>query len=273
MTDTPPPPPAGGQGGTEGTPPPAGAWFESFADNDLKGWVQNKGFKDPAVAMDSYRNLEKLMGADKAGRTVVLPSKWDDPKEVEPFFEKLGRPKVPDGYKLPEGADKDFGKWAQTTFHKAGLTDRQAEMVMAEWGGLVKGKTEATTAAKAAALAADREALGKEWGAAHDAKIATAKAAAKTFGFDAPTIDKLEDSLGYAGLMKFMAGLGEKIGEAPAVNGDGSTPGGPVTPAAAAAQIKALRADPAFVDRYLKGDVDAKQKMEQLHKWANPGGG
>jgi len=272
MVDTPPPPPAGGQGDT---PPPAAApnWIDAIADADTKGWVQTKGFKEPADVVTSYRNLEKLMGADRAGRTVVLPTKWDDPKEVEPFFEKLGRPKVPDGYKLPEGADKEFGKWAQTTFHKAGLSDRQAELVMNEWGGLVEGKTKATAEAKAAAIAADKEALGKEWGAAHDAKIATAKQAVTAFGFDEATITKLEDALGFAGVMKFMAGLGEKVGEARAVNGDGSSPGGPMTPASAQAQIRELKADPEFVRKYIAGDFDAKQKMEQLHKWAYPAGG
>lgn len=263
--------PAGGESAGAGNAAAGGAWFDSFADNDLKGWVSNKGFKDPAVAMDSYRNLEKLMGADKAGRTVVLPSKWDDPNEAGAFYDKLGRPKTPDLYKLPDGADADFGKWAQSTFHEAGLTDRQAALVMEKWGGLVQGKTAATAEAKAAALAADRETLGKEWGAAHDAKVATAKAAAKTFGFDAPTIDKLEDALGYAGLMKFMAGLGEKIGEAPAVNGDGSS-GGPATPAGARSEIKTLSADAGFRAKLAAGDAEAVAKWTRLNMHAAAGG-
>lgn len=272
MVDTPPPPPAGGQGDA---PPPAGggAWFDSIPDNDLKGWVQNKGFKDVATAVESHRNLEKLIGHDRAGRTVVVPQKWDDPNEVGQFYDKLGRPKAPDGYKLPDGADKDFGKWAQTTFHEAGLTDRQAALVMEKWGGLVQGKTEAAATAKAAAITADKETLGKEWGAAHDAKIQTARSAVAAFGFDEATVGKLEDALGYAGVMKFMANLGEKVGEARAVNGDGSSPGGPMTPAAAQSQIRELKADPEFTRKYLSGDFDAKQKLEQLHKWAYPSGG
>jgi hypothetical protein len=263
--------PAGGEGAGAGGAA-QGAWFDSIPDTDLKGWVQNKGFKDVATAVESHRNLEKLIGHDRAGRTVVVPQKWDDPNEVGQFYDKIGRPKAPDGYKLPEGADKEFGTWAQTTFHEAGLTDRQAALVMEKWGGLVAGKTEATAAAKAAALTADKEALGKEWGAAHDAKIQTAKSAVAAFGFDAATIDKLEDSLGYAGLMKFMAGLGEKVGEARAVNGDGSSPGGAMTPASAQAQIRELKADPEFTRKYLNGDFEAKQKLEQLHKWAYPEG-
>lgn len=268
MVDTPPPPPAGGQGDA---PPPAATWIDAITDVDTKGWVQNKGFKEPVDVVTSYRNLEKLMGADKAGRTVVLPAKWDDPNEVGQFYDKLGRPKAPDGYKLPEGADKDFGKWAQTTFHEAGLTDRQAALVMEKWGGLVQGKTEANAAAKAAALAADKEALGKEWGAAHDAKIATAKQAVAAFGFDEATIEKLEGAMGFAGVMKFMASLGDKVGEARAINGDGAvSSGGPKTPAQAQSEIRALRADPEFVRKHLAGDAEARAKMTQLHKWAYP---
>lgn len=271
MVDTPPPPPAGGKGEA---PPPAGggAWFDSIPDADLKGWVQNKGFKDITTAVESHRNLEKLIGHDRAGRTVVLPAKWDDANEVGQFYDKLGRPKGPDGYKLPDGADKEFGAWAQKTFHEAGLTDRQAALVMEKWGGLVQGKTEATAAAKAAAVAADKEALGKEWGAAHDAKIQTAREAAKAFGFDEATITKLEDAMGFAGVMKFMAGLGEKVGEARAINGDGAVPNGPMTPAAALAQINDLRKDPEFVRKFTSGDFEAKQKMDMLHKYAYPEG-
>lgn len=270
MADT-PPPPAGGQGDT---PPPAGGpWFDSIPDADLKGWVQNKGFKDIATAVESHRNLEKLIGHDRAGRTVVLPAKWDDANEVGQFYDRLGRPKAPDGYKLPDGSDKEFGAWAQKTFHEAGLTDRQAALVMEKWGGLVKGKMEATAAAKEAATKADREALGKEWGAAHDAKIQTAKEAAKAFGFDASTIDKLEDALGYAGLMKFMSGLGEKIGEGRMIDGQGAAAGGVRTPAQAQAEITRLRADPAFVARWSKGDAEARQTLDTLHKQAFPAEG
>lgn len=259
---------AGGQGGAEGGAAPTN-WIEGIADTDLKGWAQNKGFKEPADALMSYRNLEKLMGADKAGRTVVLPSKWDDPKEVQPFYEKLGVPKDPTGYSMPKDADPEMAKWAPSVFHKAGLTPRQAEALTAEWNQMVGGRAAAMKAQLEAKAAEDLTALKTEWGAAYEDKVSKAKAAAKEFGVNEEIADKLESALGTSGLLKFFATIGEKVGESGYVSGKG--PGsfdGALTPDQARAEIKNLQADNAFVTRYVSGDVEARQRMEKLHKWA-----
>jgi hypothetical protein len=265
----------GGQGGSAGgaaatTTAPTN-WIEGIGDADLKGWAQNKGFKEPADALNSYRNLEKLMGADKAGRTVMLPAKWDDPKEVAAFHEKIGVPKDPTGYKLPDGADPEMAKWAPNVFHKAGLTPRQAEALTAEWNSMVGGRAEAMKAQMEAKAAEDLSALKSEWGAAYNDKLARAKSAAKALGVSEEIADKLETALGTGGLLKFFAGLGEKMGEDTAVDGKGQGSfSGAKTPEAARAEIATLRADPEFTRRYVAGDAEAKQKMEQLHKWAYP---
>jgi hypothetical protein len=265
----------GGQGGTTGgatgaaTPPPN--WIDGIGDADLKGWAQNKGFKEPADALNSYRNLEKLMGADKAGRTVMLPAKWDDPKEVGAFYEKLGVPKDPTGYKLPDGADPEMAKWAPSVFHKAGLTPRQAEALTAEWNQMVGGRTEAMKAAYEAKIAEDGAALKSEWGAAYNDKLARAQSAAKALGVKPEVIDKLENTLGHGDLMRFFATIGEKMGEDQSVDGKGQGSfSGAKTPEQARAEITTLRADPEFTRRYVAGDAEAKQRMEQLHKWAYP---
>lgn len=261
--------------GGQGAPPaasaaPASNWIEAIPDAELKGWAQNKGFKEPTDALNSYRNLEKLMGADKAGRTVVLPAKWDDPAEVGAFFDKLGRPKDPAGYTMPkEGVDADMAKWAQSTFHEAGLTPRQAELVIGKWQEMIGGKSAATQEAYQARVAQESEALKGEWGAAYNDKIAQAKAAAKSFGVDAETVDKLENALGFGGLMKFFAEIGARMGEDKMVTG--TTTGsfnGAMTPDAARAEIQRLRGDNEFVRRYVAGDADSRLKMERLHRWA-----
>lgn len=257
-------------GGQGGAPAAAANWIDAIGDADLKGWAQNKGFKEPADALNSYRNLEKLMGADKAGRTVVLPAKWDDPAEVGAFFDKLGRPKDPAGYTMPkEGVDADMAKWAQSTFHEAGLTPRQAELVIGKWQEMIGGKTAATQEAYQARVAQEADALKGEWGAAYNDKIAQAKAAAKSLGVDAATIDKLESTLGFGSLMKFFSEIGAKVGEDNMVTGQGPRSfDGAMTPDAAKAEITRLRADSEFVRRYVAGDAESRAKMERLHRWA-----
>jgi len=263
----------GGQGGNSGgaAEVSTATWVDSIPDADLKGWAQNKGYKTPVDLASAHRSLEKLLGADRAGRTVVLPAKWDDPKEVAAFHEKIGVPKDPTGYKLPDGADPEMAKWAPNVFHKAGLTPRQAEALTAEWNSMVGGRAEAMKAQMEAKAAEDLAALKSEWGAAYNDKLARAKSAAKGLGVSEEIADKLETALGTGGLLKFFAGLGEKMGEDTAVDGKGQDSfGAAKTPEAARAEIATLRADPEFTRRYVNGDAEAKQRMEQLHKWAFP---
>src|SRR5690606_18358521 len=67
-------------------------WTSGFSD-DLKGFVQNKGFKDPASVLDSYRNLEKLMGTPKE-RLLRLPENMDDANAMGEIYTRLGRPQT-----------------------------------------------------------------------------------------------------------------------------------------------------------------------------------
>jgi hypothetical protein len=266
MTDVNAPADAGGQGAGGAAP---ANWIEGIADTELKGWVQNKGFKEPVDVVNSYRHLEKLLGADKAGRTVVLPSKWDDPKEVAPFYEKLGVPKDPTGYKMPEGADPEMAKWAPSVFHEAGLTPRQAEALTTKWNEMVAGRTEAMKAQYEAKIAEEGQALKSEWGAAYDDKMAHAKAAAKALGVKAEVVDKLENALGHGDLMRFFAAIGEKMGEDKVVTGKGATSfDGALTPDAAQQKINQLKQDNEWVRRYVNGDAGARQEMERLMRWA-----
>lgn len=256
------------------TPPPAAApadWTSGLND-DFKGYVQNKGFKDPTAVLDSYRNLEKLMGAPKE-RLLKLPEKMDDEAAMMDIFNKLGRPEKAEDYNLPvpQGMDDSFAKWAKESFHKMGLTKTQAEKFGANWNEYVMGQSQARQDAFKAKAAGEVDALKKEWGMAHEKNVNVAKNAARAFGVDEATIEKLEATMGFAPLMKFMHGIGSKLGESNFVAGNGNGGFGALSPQAAIDQISALRGDADFVKKYTSGDVEAKAKMEHLHKMAYPG--
>lgn len=229
---SPPPPPA----------PPSIAWLPG-ADEETVGFVQNKAWTGPADVLTGYRNIEKMLGADRAGRTVVLPTE-DTPEAWAQVYDKLGRPTTPDGYKLAStpGADPVFSKAAEAKFHELGITAKQAEGLnkwYAETGGAM---TAAQQAQEDAALEAEHAALRKDWGSEHDARREVARRAAVHLGLDEKAIDAMEKSSGYAKTLKALAKVGDLLAEHGA---EGiSTPGSfGMTPEGAKARKSQLMAD------------------------------
>jgi hypothetical protein len=252
--------------------PATGDWISGLQE-EARGYVQIKGWKKPDEILDSYRNLEKMHGTPPE-RLIKLPAKDDDAEGWGSVYSKLGRPEKADGYKLdiPAGGDESFATWAKETFHEAGLNTKQAEKLAAKWNAYVSGSQTKVTEDYNAKVTADSTALKKEWGAAHDQNINVAKVAAKAFGMDDQTIDKLESALGFSGTMKFFHNLGSRLGEGTFVTGSNNAPGfkGALTPDQANAEIAALKADTGFVKRFVANDSEARSRMDQLHKWANP---
>lgn len=186
------------------------------ADADTSGYIQTKGWQGPADAITSYRNLEKMVGADRAGRTVVLPA-GEDPAEWGGVYDKLGRPANPDAYKLPvpDGADPGFAKSAAGKFHELGLSAKQASALATWWNEQAGTQASAMQAAEEAALQADHAALAKDWGTGPDAQFRRelARRAAVNLGLDEASITALEKVAGYSKTMKALAKMGDMLRE------------------------------------------------------------
>lgn len=266
-------PPAGNP--PAGTPPagapPSGNWYDSFKDEN-KAYVQKKGFASPEVAMESYINLEKLVGVPKE-KLLRLPDNMDDAKALSEIHSRLGRPEKPEGYKIQEmkGADKETAAWMEGTFHEAGLSGKQAAL-------LAQKLVERTTALnkadqqKASDLALQQESeLKTKWGAAYDQNRATASRAATEFGLDGDTIDKMESAMGFSKVMDFLHAVGSKMGEPSFQAGKPGGFNGAMTPIQANDRIKELSKDIAFVQKLSTGDVAARTEWDRLHKFAYPG--
>lgn len=196
-------------------PSHAVAWMPD-ADADTSGYIQTKGWQGPADAITSYRNLEKMVGADRAGRTVVLPA-GDDATEWGGVFDKLGRPANADGYKLPvpDGADPAFAKTAAAKMHELGLSAKQGEALAAWWNEQAGTQTSVIQAAEEAALAAEHAALAKDWGTGPDAQMRRelARRAAVNLGLDEASIAAMEKVSGYSKTMKALAKMGDLLRE------------------------------------------------------------
>jgi hypothetical protein len=242
--------------------------------------VKAKGWKGPADALLSYQNLEKVFGADKAGRTILAPKSDDDADGWSAVYNRLGRPESADKYELPvpDGDDGSFAQAAAPVLHELGLTTKQAKGLAEWWNQASSSRIEAADEAFSKQSEAEYSALKGEWGAAAAQNEELAKRAVLKFGkeagIDEATFDSLERAIGTAKVMKLFHAIGAKFGEADFVGSD--TPSsGALTPAQAKNKVASLFADQEFMGRYLHQDQRVRQsaieEMMALNRMANPG--
>lgn len=255
-------------------PAPAASSWTTGLDEVTTGYVQNKGWDTPAKAIDSYRNLEKLLGADKANNAVIIPKPEADAKEWGAIYDRLGRPAGPEGYdvKFPDGGNKEAQQAILAKAHELGLTKAQAEGLFGELNTRAMTQAQAAQADAQARFQQEDQALRSEWGQAYNAHLMQAQAAAKGLGLDAPTIDKLAGAMGHKATLSLLQKIGATMGEDAFASADTTGFSAAMTPGQAKAQIQSFMADKNFVSRYMGGDLEAKSKMEALHKYAYPEG-
>ena len=256
---------------------------EFSVPTEVLEWGKSKGYKPEQMAKvfaenpdmysmaNSYRNAEKLLGGEK----LVLPKDAADQAGWDQLYSKLGRPEKPDGYKipLPEGsAGGEFEAWAKQTFHGAGLSQQQAELVGTKFNEMMS-QTIAKDEQEAKAVAAQqRIAIEKEWGADFKANEEIARRATaalgKSVGIDGLDLDQMEQAFGLAKSLKMM----EQIGRIMKLDSDtfegSNNPDrgvGVKSVEAAKAEKDALFKDGAFVKKYNENDSLARAKISGLN--------
>jgi hypothetical protein len=265
---------------TEGEGGGGGTDFQTLIPTEYRNHPSLAPIKDIPNLVKSFVNAQEMIGKNK----IVVPGENAKPEEWNEFFSKLGRPDAPDKYglkkpsDLPEGFDIEdqlIGQLGQM-FHAAGLTQRQAQVLFDKYNSYAKN--EFTNATKEAQLRSAEElaALKREWGAAYDAKIDSAKRAIRAFLGESEA--KWLDDNGLSGnpkMLRIFASVGEKLSEPSADGGGGQGGGfGPITPAAAQAEINQKMSDPDFVGMYFNKDHPrhkwAVEQMLRLHTFAFP---
>jgi hypothetical protein len=255
---------------TTDTPATIPEWAKDYGA-DIQGVITAKKWETPAQAVESYKNLEKLLGGDK----VALPKEPNDPA-WEGVWKRLGAYDKPEEYAAAvkplngQAVDPAFVQAMSPLAKKANLT-------AAQWETLANGYQDFAAKALAAQgpdvdpvvqIEADLATLKSELGPKYDETIAASQRAGKAVGITNDESMALMETLGVKRAVEIMSGLGKKFGvEAPYVSGDGG-PVGDMSPEQARVAIKELTNDKAFVAAYTSGDVKAKAKMEALHKLA-----
>jgi len=248
------------------------SWIEGVQDPATKAWAEAKGLQNGSFenVLGSYHNLEKMVGADKAGRTVTMLGDDATQEQVNEFYGKLGRPEAADGYSvmLPEGQTDDTRlNMMRNAAHGIGITDKQfsalAEADAAYIDAIGQGHAD-----KQAVSAADAEVtLRKEWGAAFDQKIAGIDVAAHKLGLSDEHLTGLREAMGPVAAMKFVDGLNDRVGDHEYDTGERSIPGHK-TPDRAKAELSELSMNKEFMDAWLDkshpGHEAAVEKKAQL---------
>ena len=221
MTTTPEIAPAAPAAAAPAATPTSDHWIESISDTTLKDFAINKGYHKAKVedVVRSYQNLEKLMGAEKAGRTIEVPD-FDNPEATaarDTFFSRLGRPATGKEYDLgftaEEGVDASFDQWARDVFHKNGLTAKQASEIGKAWVEFATQTNQEDSMAATQRAQHEDATLRQHWGAAYDTQVAKASAAAKAFGVSPEAIDAMQSVMGYGAVMQHFASIAEAMGE------------------------------------------------------------
>lgn len=239
-------------------------WTHNLAEDD-RGWIQNKGWKDPADAVRGYRELEKLRGVP-ADRLLKLPEKADDPAWAE-VHAKLGRPEKPEDYGIDTG-DKEYDARISALMHSKGVSKDVAKAIEGERTAYMTAKYEEAQKQWGIADKNEAEAVLKEWGDGAEAQIEIARRYARQMGLDSDQLSKLNAAMGSGWLMRFMAKAGASLGEAEFVGDKGFARFG-MTPEAAKSRMAELKNDPEWSAKYLAGNVEANADMKRLIAYAN----
>lgn len=238
-------------------------WLEG-ADETTVGYVQNKGWNDPRQVLDGYRNLEKLLGADKANNAVIVPKGEAEQDAWNNLYDRLGRPSKPDGYNFKAvNGDAALEQALSTKFHELGLSKAQGEKFGAWMNEMIQNGQDQTQQAAAAQFQQDDVALKTEWGAAYMQNVAAANVAARALELDATTVDKISGAIGHRATMNLLARIGAGYEEDGFVS-SGEMPGfgNVMTPGQAKAAIQEKMADREWVKAYRSGGVNSKEFRE-----------
>jgi len=244
-----------------------GQWYETFQDPAIKEWTATKGWKSPESAVQSAWHLEKLMGADKAGRGVIWPKDENDADGWKAIYSKLGRPETPDGYelKLEEGQDDSCLKAMLPKLHAAGIPKKHAHELVSAHNEFLKQAQEAQENQWAEESTKQFDVLQKEWGQNFERNSEMARRAIRMAGITPEQAEKIERAIGIDTAAKIFAMYGENYMEH-ASPGNFNTGGD--TSASARSRIAELKNDKEFGLKILNGDANAKAEWDKLHKIA-----
>jgi hypothetical protein len=205
---------------------------------------------------------KKLIGAERAGRTLVKPKDDKDVEGIKAFRSGLGVPEKPEDYGLPvpEGGDPNFAKTASAWFHENGVPKDAAQKIAGKWNEHVKTEMDAIDKQLQANSEKELGELKTKWGDKAQANEEHARRFMKAIGWNDDQVKKFESAMGTAFMLEHFNTLGQKMGEAGFLKGDGHGGGG-VTKDQAKQKVAELNAS------RTAGTITAAEFQTQMEKY------
>lgn len=248
-------------------------WHATIPEEAARQHVEAKGYKNPAELALANFNLTKLQRGDPT--VVGLPGDDATPEQLGEFYGRLGRPDAPEGYEFnfADGVTVDDGmmEFARSTFHEAGLSPKQAQLVADKWNEFASQQNEGFQTTLTETNDAEIADLTTRWGADLDKNKAAGQRAVQALGLAPELIEKVENQIGSAAIVELLASIGRKSDEGGfTTSAQGGDPNNPdtMTKEQAAAKITELQADAEFqkkyTDRNHPGHKDALDLMQRV---------
>lgn len=247
-------------------------WYDLIPEEAARGHVEAKGYRNPAELALANFSLTKLQRGDPT--VIGFPGDNATPEQMDEFYKKLGRPEGPEGYKFNFSenvkVDDAMVQFARSAFHEAGLTPVQAQSVADKWNQFAEQQSQSFQTQIAEQNDKELQALEAEWGGDLEKNKAAGQRAVQALGLDADTINRIEDSIGSASIVKLLAMIGRKSDEGGFTGGlQNADPNDPDTmdKAQIANRIAELRNDSEFLAKYTdKNNPQHKQALNLMER-------
>jgi hypothetical protein len=191
------------------------SFLESLPE-ELRNEPSLRTFTDPGALAKSYVSAQRMIGADK----IAIPGKHAGPDEWREVYNRLGAPTEAKGYTFDgvDGVDENALNTFREQAYNSGLTNRQANDMIAHFQSITQSGQEAAQQEAAAVAEASLAELQREYGRAFDQKLDLAQVAARTFLGGTELFDQIELADGrllgdHPDIVRMFVALGEQIGE------------------------------------------------------------
>jgi hypothetical protein len=236
---------------------PDGTYIDKFWEHpsfpaELKDNEQLRTHKNFSDTLANWGSLHRLNGYDK----IPLPAPNSNDDVWDTVYDRLGRPKAVTDYKLPEvdasvpadrRAKPEFIQGVLTLLHKAGLSQRQLDIILPGWNGLVESQSQATLADQQRAADQAMQGLKSIWGVAYDPNKSLVERYIKSVVKPERQASVLKLVTSDPGLLQEFHSRAVAAQEA---EPDTSANMPQDVRAAATAELDKLRTDPAYTDPY-----------------------